>query len=63
MDGMLASSLVYPYKYWETKICRLLQSIHISISEFTFETSFTEVPTIVDYKFVAQDTKFGEYIA
>ena len=31
--------------------------------QFTFETSFIEMPTIVDYKFVAQDIKFGEYIA
>ena len=30
--------------------------------KFTFKTSFTEVPTTVDHKFVAQDTKFGEYI-
>ena len=59
---MLASSLVYAYKYWETKICRLHQSIHISTVKFTFETSFTEMPTIIDDKSVAQDIKFGEYI-
>ena len=32
-NGKLAFSLVYAYKYWQNKICRLHQRIHISINE------------------------------